>query len=262
MRRIRQQPLAVEPRREEPLAIRDAFLLRHPLEAGLLPHLLGRLDDERRRVAVVLVRVRLEPAVLGLDERERERGEPFLRSEPDEATVPQVDVGREGVEIARANPAVEAVGGDDEIRLEFARRDDIVGDVGLEHELDAERLATLLQDVEQALPADAAEPVAARRDRGAAEMDVDVVPVVERVGDLARGLRVGGLEIAHRVVREHDAPAERVVRPVALDDANGVARIRLLQQEREIKTGGAAADAKDAHRCSEAGLLRRHYFRV
>ena len=59
------------------------------------PHVLRRLDDERRRVAVVLVRVRLEPAVRRLLERERERGEALLRAEPDEAAAAQVDVRRE-----------------------------------------------------------------------------------------------------------------------------------------------------------------------
>ena len=54
--------VAVEIAREQPLAERDALLLRHRVEAGALPHLLGRLDDERRGVAVELVGVRLEPA--------------------------------------------------------------------------------------------------------------------------------------------------------------------------------------------------------
>ena len=97
-------------------------------------------------------------------------------------------------------------------------------DVVLERELDAERLAARLQDVEQALAADAAEAVAAARDRASLEMDVDVVPVVERVGDVARGFRVGGGEVAERLVGEHDAPAERVVRPVALDHPHHVPR--------------------------------------
>ena len=166
--------------------------------------------------------------MLGLDERKRERIEALFRSKPDKAAAPQIDVGCKRVEVARADTAVETVGGDDEIGIEFARRRDIVGNLGLELELDAERLATFLQDVEQALPADAAKAVAARGDRGAAKMDVDVVPVVEGAGDFLRGFRVGRFEVAHRVVREHDAPAERVVGPVALDDTDRVLRIGLL----------------------------------
>ena len=247
VRRVGQQRLAVEPRREEPLAVGDPFLLGHSFEARLLPDVLGRLDDERRGVAVVLVGVRLEPAVLRLDERERERPEPLLRAEPDEPAAPDVDVGRERIEVARPDAAVEPVGGDDEIRCECTRRLDIVPDLGLEYELDAERLAALLQDVEEALAADAAEAMTAGRDRRAAKMDVDVVPMVERAGDLGRRRRVGRLEVAHRVVGEHHAPAERVVRAVALDDANDVAGVCLLEQQREIEAGGAAADAKDSH---------------
>ena len=47
-----------------------------------------------------------------------------------------------------------------------------------------------LQDVEQALAADAAEAVAARADLAAADVDLDVVPVVEGAEDLRRA--VGG----------------------------------------------------------------------
>ena len=90
-----------------------------------------------------------------------------------------------------ADAAVEAVARDHEVGAELARSRLGVGDVRLEHELDAERLAARLQDVEQPLAADAAEAVAARGDRAALEVDVDVVPVVERADDLARGLRVG-----------------------------------------------------------------------
>ena len=212
MRGVRQQRMAVEARGEEPLAEADAFLLAHPVEAGAPPHVLRRLDDERRRVAVELVDVRLEPAVLRLLERERERVEALLRAEPDEAASPRVDLRPEHVRIARADRAVDAVAGDHEIGVVLGRDRALVGDVGLEHELDAELLAAGLQDVEQPLAADAAEAVAARRDLVALEEDVDVVPVIERLQDRARRGLVGGDEIAERLVGEHDAPAERVVR--------------------------------------------------
>ena len=92
---VRHQCVAAEPRREQPFAVGNPFLLRHRLEAGRAPGFFGRFDDERRRIAVVLIRVRLEPAVRRFDERERERGKPLLRAEPDEAAMPQVHVGRE-----------------------------------------------------------------------------------------------------------------------------------------------------------------------
>src|SRR4029453_4447243 len=157
---------------------------------------------------------------------------------------PQIDVGREGIEVARADPAVEPVGGDDQVSVEFARRRDVVDHLGLEPKLDAEGLATLLQNVEQALATEAAKGVAARGDCGPPEMDVDVVPVVERTRDFARGRRIGRLEVAHRVVGKHDPPAEGVVWAIALDDADRVRRIALLEKKREIEPRGAPADAK------------------
>src|SRR6185437_5450235 len=103
-----------------------------------------------------------------------------------------------------ANEAVDAVGGDDQIGIESL----FVAHVLLEHELDAERLAARLQDVEQMLAADAGKAMAAGGDGAALEMDVDVVPAVERAGDLLVGLRIRGAQVAERLIGEHDAPAE------------------------------------------------------
>ncbi len=245
--RVRQQWMSVEPRREQPLAVRDALLLRHRGEPRRLPRRLGRLHDERRRVPVVLVRMRLEPAVRRLDESKRERREQLLRAQPDEPALPRVDVGRERVRVPGADPAVEAIGGQHDVGAELARDGDVVGDVLLEYLLDAERLAARLQDFQQALAADAAEAVAAGGDRAALEVDVDVVPVVERSGDRVRSLGVGDREVAERLVGEHDAPAERVAGPVALDDPHRVPRVRLLEQQRGVEPRRAAADARHAH---------------
>ena len=64
-----------------------------------------------------------------------------------------------------------------------------------------------------------------RADCAAAEIDVDVVPVIERVEDRVGARGVGGAQVAERLVGEHDAPAERVVRAVALDDGDLVRRV-------------------------------------
>ena len=61
------------------------------------------------------------------------------------------------------------------------------------------------------------------------------------------GLGIGRGEIAERLVGEHDAPAERVVRPVALDDPHDVPRVRLLEQQTRVQARGTAADAEHAH---------------
>ena len=191
--------------------------------------------------------MRLEPPVRRLDECERECGKQLLRPEPDEAAAAQVDVRLEGCRVARADAAVQAVRRDDDVGTEVARGGHVVRDVVLESQFDAEFFAARLQDVEQALAPDAAEAVATGRDRVPLEVDVDVVPPVERAGDRASALRIGRLEVAERLVGKHDPPPERVVGPVAFDDAHDVVAVRLLEQKAEVEAGGAAADAKDAH---------------
>jgi hypothetical protein len=241
------QAVAVEIACEQALAERDAFLLRHAVDARRLPRLLGGLDDERGRVAVVLVRVRLEPAERRFLEREGERLEQLLRAEPHEAAMSHVDVGRVGRCVSLADAAVEAVRRHHDVRAERSRGRLVVAHVGLELQLDTQRLAAAPQDVEQAPPPDAAEAVAARAHGAAAHVDLDVVPVVERAADRACGLGIGPLEVAEGLVREDDAPAERVVRPVALEDAHGVRRFGPLDEQRGVQARGAAADAEDAH---------------
>ncbi len=232
VRGVRDQRVAVQRLDEELLAEGDRLFLLHAVEAGLLPDLFRRLDDEGRVGRVEPVGVRLEPAVRRLLEVEGERVEQARRAEPDEAVAPHVDVGLVGGGELAADAAVEAVAGDDEVGV------GVVGgrlDVGLEHQLDADFLAARLQDVEQALAADAAEAVAAGDDLRAADVDLDVVPVVERVEDLRRGGRVGRLQVAERLVGEDDAPAEGVVGLVALDDDDPVRRVLLLHQQREVQ---------------------------
>ena len=159
------------------------------VEARAPPDVFGRLDDERRRLALVLVGVRLEPAGFRLLERERERRKALVRAEPHEPALPQVDVRPERRRVFRAHAAVDAIARDDDVGAELARCGFVVDDVLLIQKLDAERLATTLQDAQQALASDAAEAMAAGADRPPAEVDVDIVPVIERACDLARRLR-------------------------------------------------------------------------
>ena len=147
--------------------------------------------------------------------------------------------------------AVDAVGGDHQVGVGEGR---VVVDLVLEVVLDAELGAALLEDAEQALALDAAEAVAAGgRDR-AAVVDVDVVPVVEAAGDRRVRGRVGGGEALHGAVREHHAPAEGVVRAVALVDLDPRARQRLAEQDGGIEPGGPAAEADDAFHRRITGL--------
>ena len=60
-------------------------------------------------------------------------------------------------------------------------------------------------------------------------------------------------EALHGPVREHHAPAEGVVRPVALVDLDPRARQGLAEQDGGVEPGGPAAEADDA--------LHRAYYR-
>ena len=240
---VRHQLVAVEVFGEQVLAEGDRFLGAHPAEAGLEPHVLRGFDDEGRGVAVELVGVRLEPAVVGLLEGEGEGVEQLARSKPDEPALADLDVGLEGSGVFVADEAVDAVGGDDQIGVESL----FVAHLLLEHELDAERLAARLQDVKKMLAADAGKAMAARGDGAALEVDVDVVPTAERTGDLLVGLRVRRTQITERLIGEHDAPAESVVRPVPLQYADVVGRIALLHQQGQVEPRRTAADAGYSH---------------
>ena len=78
MRGVRHQRVAVQILREELFAERDAVFLAHFVETGGAPHALRRFDDERGRVIVETIGVRLEPAEFGFFEREREGVEELL----------------------------------------------------------------------------------------------------------------------------------------------------------------------------------------
>ena len=75
----------------------------------------------------------------------------------------------------------------------------------------------------------------------------DIVPINEKLANARRAFRIVGLEIGERLVGQHHAPAERVVRPVALDDHDLVRGIPPLQRNREVEPAGAAAKTNRAH---------------
>ena len=98
----------------------------------------------------------------------------------------QLDARPEGGGVPAPDPAVDAVGRDDQVGVTIGAE---VLDLGFEPQLDAERPRPLLQDVEQALARDAGEAVAAGADDVPLEVHVDVVPVLEAVLDRGRALR-------------------------------------------------------------------------
>src|ERR1700746_1525554 len=128
-------------------------------------------------VAVVMVAMADEDAVLGLAEEKGEGVERPSRAHPGEEIGPQVHVRLEFVGEGLAHARIDAVGDHHEIG--------VVGD-GIERrdfrlisDLDAERASAPAQNLQQRAARAPAEPVAADAVRSPAEMDLDVVPIGE-----------------------------------------------------------------------------------
>jgi hypothetical protein len=186
--------------------------------------------------------VHLEDAVLVLHEDEGEGVEQLRRAQPDEAGRAHVQVGAEVGRVLRAEPAVHPVRGDHQVH---AVQVAVVATSVLEAEVGAEGGGAVAEDLEELDARDAGEAVPARGDGGAAEVDVDVVPVREVVGDLAVRLGIGLAQVAERLVGEDDTPPERVVGAVALEDGDAARGVGLAQQERQVEPRRPPAD--DGH---------------
>src|SRR4029077_7336960 len=102
-------------------------------------------------------------------------------------------------------------------------------------------------DQQQRTARTAAKTIAADAVGGAAEVDGDVVPVGEFLGDAAVARRIVFFEIVERRIREHHAEAERVVGSVALIPRDLGLRPLLFQEDRGIETGRSAADYRHLH---------------
>ncbi len=243
---VRHQRVAVEMGGEDFLAGGDGLFGVHFVEAGLAPGFFRAFDDEGRGVGIELIGVRPDPAVLGLFEDEREGLVELLAgAEPDVFAGAHVDVGLEHVGIGRAHARVHPVGADDQVvALQLIQ----ALHLGLEAQVDAELTRPLLQNFQEPHAADAGKAVAARAHHRAAVMHGDVVPIDEGVADRRRADRIVGVEIAERVLRQHHAPAEGVVRPVALEHHDLVRGIAQFQRNREIKPARAAPQNCRTHR--------------
>jgi hypothetical protein len=198
---------------------------------------------------VETVAVRLEDAVLVLDEVEGEGLERKRCAQPDEPGRPHIEIRLESIGIAGANGAVDAVGSHDHVRVSQAqcRQVGIALQIGLESHVNIERGTSILKDVEQFPAGDAGKPVAAGGDDAAADMDVDVVPVGKAGRDALERLGIRRPEVLHRLIGEHHAPAERIVRPVAFQHRDLSVWARLLQQQRKVESGGPAANDRNLH---------------
>ena len=203
------------------------------------------LDDPGRALRLVLVAMGDEDAVLGLAEEEREGIERPRRAHPGEEVRPQIDAGLEPIGKGVAHARIDAVRHHHEIGIADRRIER--RDFRLVLDLDAERARAPAQNLQQRPARAAAEAVAADAVGGAAEMDLDVVPIGKVADDGAIALAVIALERVERLVGEHHAEAEGIVGPVALEHGDARLRPCLLHQDREIEAGRAAADHVNFH---------------
>jgi hypothetical protein len=202
------------------------------------------LDDERAAGRVVGVAVHLHHAVRRLLDVELERVEDQVGAEPYVPAAPDVEIrserGREGGSGGRVGP----VGGHDQIVA--GRQLAGIRCLLAEAEGHPELAAALLQDLQQPTPAQRGEAVAAAGDRLALDVHVDVIPAGELALHGAVHHRVGVLDAAQGLVREHHAEAERVVGRVPLPHGDLALRGQLLGQGREVQPARPPAHDRDA----------------
>ena len=189
---------------------------------------------------------------LRLLEDEGEGVERLGRSHPGEFVGTKIDFGLEMRLMLFTQPAVAAVRQHDQVGVGKAG---FVLHLGLEQEMDAELARPVLQDQQQRAPRAAAKAVAADPMHRSLEVDGDVVPIGEFVGDAPVARRIVFFEIVEGGVGEHHAEAKGVVGAVALVDRDLGLRALLLEEDRRIQAGGSATDDRDLHGASRSGLI-------
>ena len=132
--------------------------------------------------------------------------------------------------------------------------------------MNAQLLAARLQNVEQFFTANAHKAVTAGANHAVFEMQLNVVPMVERLLHLVGCFDVPLPHVLERLVREHHTPAKGVVGLVALDHRDVVVRAELFHQQRKVQARGSTANAHDFHVCSlllwtQGHSLRPRYFK-
>ena len=242
---IAQQRVAAELGREHLLAGSDGFGLIHCIEAEPVPGRLRAFDDERRTIVVKAIGVCPDPACVSRNEREGERVEAFGRAEPDKAIGALLYVDGELVGMRLAKAAVDAIGGDHQVEL-APRVEAGVAFMSVV-QLDAESARARGQNVEQALAADADEAMSRRSDAHVLEMDFDVIPVREFLGNHPAGHRIVGHQIFDRLIGKDDAPAEGHAFGVALEQVNLVRRIAKFHRYGEVEASRTPTDACNFH---------------
>src|SRR5207248_4471326 len=95
-------------------------------------------------------------------------------------------------------------------------------DLVMKSDFNAELFTSCLQNVEQTKAGDAGKTVAVNRNLPIAMNDVDVVPGFKVASDLSMRDSVGFAQVCQCAPGKHDAPAKRIVGPIAFIDCDVV----------------------------------------
>ena len=124
--------------------------------------------------------MRLEPSVLCFLHCKSECIKQFACTQPHKTTFAFVDIGLVGRGKARTHFGVNAITGNDQVGLVLRANVGVGIDFGFKHQLNAHLFTAFLQNIEQALAANATKTMAAGAHGFALEMHGDVIPVIER----------------------------------------------------------------------------------
>ncbi len=158
VRRVRLEPVSIEPFAEHRLARRNRLRDIHPVEAGSAPGFFVAFHDERRRAVVEPITVRLKDAMLVFDEVESECVEREGRAKPDVARRAVVEIRLELLGVLLPDRAVDSVRGNDQV---CPGQLAVIIDFSAESELSASLGRAMLKDLEELFARDSAETVTA-----------------------------------------------------------------------------------------------------
>ena len=233
--------MAVEVFGKQFFAESHRLFLRHGFKTCRFPHRLWCFHNEGGGIAIVLIGVRLKPAVLCFLQGEGEGVKQLARAQPHKTTFAFINVGLVGRCKARTHFGVDAITGNDQIG--FVLRTDVgIGiDFGFKHQFNTDFFTALLQNIEQTFASYAAKTMAPRAHGFALEMHGNVVPMVERAQNFRSGDGVCHLQPQHRGIRENNAPAKSVIGLIALQHHDVVFWVTQLHEQTKIQASGPAA---------------------
>src|SRR5579872_3289235 len=231
---IRNQPVAIQSFCKEPFTKSNGPFRFHLVYACSQPVLLRRFDDERGPILIEAIGMQIKPAPLGLSKVESEGLELFARPQPNEAILPHINIRLKNGFIFSARDRRHTVRRDHKITLRGVLIR--IGNFSFKHELDTKFGSTLLQDIQQPDARDPAKTVAAGCQLAPFEENVNVVPVTKCLRNGSMCLWIGVLEAVHCLVGKYNAPAERRIGAVPLNDCNIPRWISFLRENGKIQS--------------------------